>query len=313
MKGKSGIDYRDSILELKKIRNAVILAHYYQEPAIQDIADCIGDSLALAKQAAATQADTIVFAGVHFMAETAKILNPERKVLLPDTSAGCSLADSCQPEAFAAFRKLHPNHVAVTYINCSAEIKALSDIICTSSNAESIINSIPAGQEILFAPDRNLGHYLAKKTGRDLLLWDGACIVHDTFSQQKLETLKLQFPKARIVAHPESVSSILDQADFIGSTSAMLEFVKADHASAYLIATEAGIIHQMRKEAPKKILIPVPAIENNACACSECPYMKLNTVEKLYQCLLLGYPEIHLTDELIKAARKPLNRMFQLS
>lgn len=307
------IDFKAGILELKARKNAIVLAHYYQEPAIQEIADFVGDSLALSKQAAGTNADIIVFAGVHFMAETAKILNPGKKVLLPDLNAGCSLAESCSAVDFAAFRKKHPNHVAVTYINCSAEVKALSDIICTSSNAKKIIESIPLNQPILFAPDRNLGKYLIGETGRDLLLWDGACVVHEAFSFEKLLALQKKHPDAKIVAHPESETHILKVAQFIGSTSAMLDFVKKDSGREYLIATEAGILHQMKQDVPNKILLPVPAKENNTCACSECAYMKLNTLEKLYNCLLLESPEITLSEELIKKAIIPLNRMLALS
>jgi quinolinate synthase len=306
-------DFKAEILKLKKSKNAIILAHYYQVPAIQEIADFVGDSLALSKQAAGTDADIIVFAGVHFMAETAKILNPGKKVLLPDLNAGCSLAESCSAVDFAALRKKHPNHIAVTYINCSAEVKALSDIICTSSNAKKIIESIPANQPVIFAPDRNLGKYLIEVTGRDLLLWDGACIVHEAFSLEKLLSLQKYHPNAKIVAHPESETHILKVADFVGSTAAMIDFVKKDSSDEYIIATEAGILYEMKKAVPNKTLIPVPAKENNTCACSECSYMKLNTLEKLYNCLLLESPEIKLSDELIKKAIIPLNRMLVLS
>lgn len=309
----SKTNYTEEIKKLKKSKNAVVLAHYYQCPEIQDVADYIGDSLALSKQAAATNADIIVFAGVHFMAETAKILNPSKTVLLPDLEAGCSLSESCSPEDFRAFRKKHPDHVAVTYINCSAEIKAQSDIICTSSNAKKIIESIPANVPILFAPDRNLGKYLIKETGRDLLLWNGACVVHEAFSLQKIKDLQNQYPEAKIVAHPESETSILDVAHFIGSTSAMMDYVKNSKSRVFLIATEAGILHQLRKEAPDKLLIPVPSKEDNTCACSECAYMKLNTLEKLYNCLFYEIPEIKLNKALIERAILPLNRMLELS
>jgi len=306
-------DFSNEILRLKKSKNAILLAHYYQEPAIQEIADYVGDSLALSKHAADTEADIIVFAGVHFMAETAKILNPKKKVLLPVLEAGCSLADSCLPEDFAAFRKLHPNHYAVTYINCSADVKALSDIICTSANAKKVIESIPAHIPVIFAPDRNLGKYLINVTGRELLLWDGVCVVHEAFSLTKLIKLSERHPEAKIVAHPESETSILDMAHFIGSTSAMINYVKKDSASVFLIATEAGILHQMKIEVPDKTLIPVPSIEDNTCACSECAYMKLNTLEKLYRCLLNETPEIVLSDHLIEKAIVPLNRMLAVS
>lgn len=305
-------NYTEEIKKIKKSKNAVVLAHYYQCPEIQDAADYIGDSLALSKQAAATNADIIVFAGVHFMAETAKILSPSKKVLLPDLEAGCSLSESCAPEDFRAFRKKHPDHVAVTYINCSAEIKAQSDIICTSSNAKKIIESIPAGIPILFAPDRNLGKFLAKETSRDLLLWDGSCIVHEAFSLRKILNLQTQYPEAKIVAHPESETPILEIAHFIGSTSAMMDYIKNSDSQVFLIATEAGILHQLRKEVPDKQLIPVPTKEDNACACSECPYMKLNTLEKLYNCLLYETPEIILDKNLIERAIVPLNRMLEL-
>jgi quinolinate synthase len=309
----SKVDFAKNILALKKAKNAVILAHYYQEPAIQDIADFVGDSLALSKQAASTNADIIVFAGVHFMAETAKILNPTKKVVLPDLAAGCSLAESCSATDFAAFKKLHPNHVCITYINCSAQVKALSDIICTSSNAKKIVESIPLNTPIIFAPDRNLGKYLMHETGRDILLWDGACIVHEAFSFQKLLALHLLHPNAKIIAHPESETDVLKVAHFVGSTKAMLDFVKNDACTEFLIATEVGIIHQMMHDVPHKTFIPVPAKEDNTCACSECAYMKVNTMEKLYNCLLNESPEILLSEELIKKAILPLNKMLDLS
>ena len=306
-------DFAKEINTLKKRKNAVVLAHYYQRPEIQDIADYVGDSLALSKEAANTKADIIVFAGVHFMAETAKILNPGKKVLLPELEAGCSLAESCTPEAFSNFRKKHPDHLAVCYINCSAEIKAQSDIICTSSNAKKIIDSVPKDQSILFAPDRNLGKYLIKETGRDLLLWDGACVVHEAFSFQKILDLHQKFPLAKIVAHPESESHVLEVAHFIGSTAAMIAYIKKSLATEFLIATEPGIIHELSKTLTGKKLIPVPAKEDNTCACSECAYMKLNTLEKLYHCLLNETPEILLHHDLIQRALVPLNRMLELS
>ncbi len=306
-------DYATAIKRLKDEKNAVILAHYYQEEAIQDIADFVGDSLGLSKQAAQTKADIIVFAGVHFMAETAKILNPNKKVLLPDLEAGCSLASSCTPQEFSDFKQQYPNHIVVSYINCSAEIKTQSDIICTSSNAKKIIESIPSYEKILFAPDRNLGKYLIKETGRDMVLWDGACIVHEAFSFNKLLDLYKQHPKAKLVVHPESEADLLTLAHFVGSTAAMINYVKQSDASEFIIATEAGILHQMSIEAPNKILIPAPSKEDNTCACSECAFMKLNTLEKLYNCLLNETPEITLSNDVIERALIPLNRMLALS
>ncbi len=303
----------DKINQLRKDKNAIILAHYYQEPAIQDIADYVGDSLGLSYQAAKTNADIIVFAGVHFMAETAKILNPYKKVLIPDMNAGCSLADSCPPEEFKAFREQHPNYIAITYINCSAEVKALSDIICTSSNAKKIIESIPKDQPILFAPDKNLGDYLIKATGRDMVLWSGACMVHEAFSLEKLIELQIQYPNAKIVAHPESETEILEIADFIGSTSQMIEFIKKNEATEFIIATEAGILHQLRKEVTNKLLIPAPVEENNTCACSECSFMRLNTLEKLYVCLRDEKNEIFVSETIAKKALLPLERMLKSS
>ena len=301
------------IIELKKEKNAIILAHYYQEPAIQDIADFVGDSLGLSNQAAQTNADIIVFAGVYFMAETAKILNPTKKVLLPDLAAGCSLADSCPSNAFKMFREIYPDHLAITYINCSAEVKALSDIICTSSNAKKIIDSIPLNQPILFAPDKNLGHYLNKVTGRNMVLWSGACIVHEAFSLEKLKDLTIRYPEAKIVAHPESEEPILNMAHFVGSTTAMINFIKNSMSDAFIIATEAGILHQIKIEVPDKLLIPAPAVENNMCACSECPYMKMNTLEKLYLCLKDETPEVKVTELIRKKALIPLKRMLSIS
>ncbi|MBE2247724.1 MAG: quinolinate synthase NadA [Candidatus Competibacteraceae bacterium] len=307
-------ELKEQILELKRKKNAVILAHYYQEPDIQDIADYVGDSLGLSQEAAQTTADMIVFAGVHFMAETAKILNPHKKVLLPDMEAGCSLADSCPPEDFKKIRESHPDHIAITYINCSAEIKALSDIVCTSSNAVKIIKQIPEEKPILFAPDKNLGRYLQRLSGRNnMLIWDGACIVHEAFSLEKLNFLFHKFPDAIFIAHPESDARVLDKASYVGSTSGLVEFVKSSPSQVFIVATEAGILYQMQKEVPEKKLIPAPAFEDNACACSECPYMKMNTLEKLYRCLLNEKPEIILSDELMEKARKPILRMLSLS
>lgn len=305
------IDYESEILSLKKEMNAVILAHYYQESEIQDLADYVGDSLELARRAKSTDADVIVFAGVHFMAETAKILNPHKLVLLPDLEAGCSLAESCPAQLFKSFREKHPEHFAITYINCTAEVKALSDIICTSSNAEKIINQIEPGRPILFSPDRNLGRYLVKKTGREMLLWDGACIVHETFSERKIIDLMVEHPDAKLIAHPECEDHLLNHAHFIGSTSKLLKFVQEDSAKKFIIATEVGIIHQMEKIAPEKIFIPAPPEKN--CNCNECPYMKLNTMEKLYLCMKNKNPQIELSDDIIRRALIPIERMLAMS
>ncbi len=305
------IDLEEEIIKLKKKLNAVILAHYYQNSEVQDIADFIGDSLELARKAKSTDADVIVFAGVHFMAETAKILNPNKLVLLPDLEAGCSLADSCPSSTFSAFRKKHPDHIAITYINCSAEVKALSDIICTSSNAEKIINQIPRTRQIIFSPDRNLGKYLIKKTGREMLLWDGSCIVHETFSERKIIDLKIQNPEAKIIAHPECEEVILRRSDFIGSTTKLLKYVQEDSAFVYIVATEAGILHQMEKFAPNKKFIAAPPEKN--CNCNECPYMKLNTLEKLYLCMRDKKPEIQLNEFVLKQALIPIEKMLEMS
>ena len=301
------------INQLREEKNAVILAHYYQEDAIQDIADFTGDSLELSRKAANTNADIIVFAGVHFMAETAKILSPDKKVLLPDMAAGCSLADACTGDDFRKIREQYPDHIAVTYINCSAEVKSLSDLVCTSANAVKIIQSIPEDREILFAPDKNLGKYLIAQTQRDMLLWDGACVVHEAFSMEKLMEIWKDNPNAKLIAHPESEAHILKVADFVGSTSAMLRHVQEDEHNEFIVGTEAGILHQMRRLAPNKTLIPVPANENNTCACSECAFMKLNTLEKLYNCLLFEKPEIHLDEETRKKALVPMLKMMELS
>ena len=301
-----------NIEKLKREKNAVILAHYYQEEAIQQVADFLGDSLYLAQQAAKVDNDIIVFAGVHFMAETAKIINPTKKVLLPDLKAGCSLADSCPPEDFAAFKAKHSDAIVVSYINCSAEVKTLSDLVCTSSNAKKIIESIPKEKKIIFAPDKNLGAYLIKETGRNMTLWDGSCIVHEAFSFEKILSLVKNYPKAKFIAHPESESLILDVAHFIGSTSELLNFVQKDDATEFIIATEAGILFEMQKRCPEKTFIPAP-IEDDTCACSECAFMKLNTLEKLYNCLNEETPEIQLNSNLMDAARVPINRMLELS
>lgn len=308
----SDLNLIEEIKRLKKEKNAVLLAHYYQNKEIQDLADELGDSLFLAKQAEKVTADTIVFAGVHFMAETAKIINPNKKVLIPDLNAGCSLADSCPPKDFAAFKALHPNAKVVTYINCSAAIKALSDIVCTSSNAVEVINSFPKDQELIFAPDKNLGKYLIKKTGRDLILWDGSCIVHEAFSFEKIIELTKAHPEAKFIAHPESESQILDIANYIGSTSGLLNYIQKDSAQTYVIATESGILHEMEKVAPHKKFIPAP-VEDDTCACSECAFMRLNTLEKLYLCLKYEKPEIILDKDLIKAAYLPIQRMLNLN
>lgn len=305
------LDLFKEIERLKKEKNAIILAHYYQEPDIQDVADFIGDSLGLAQQAEKTKADIIVFAGVHFMAETAKILNPQKKVLLPDLKAGCSLSDSAPPELFKQFKDKHPDHVVITYINCSAGMKALSDIICTSSNAQKIIESLPVGEKIIFAPDKNLGAYLNKKTGRNMVLWNGACIVHEIFSLEKITKLKIRHPKAKIIAHPECEDPVLRIADFIGSTTSLLKYTIADNANEFIVATETGILHQMQLQSPLKTFIPAPP--DNMCACNDCPYMKLNTLEKLYLCLEYEEPQIIMEEHLLDAARKPIQRMLDIS
>jgi quinolinate synthase len=305
----------EEILRLKREMNAVILAHYYQEDELQDIADVIGDSLELARRAAETSADVIVFCGVKFMAEGAKILNPSKKVLLPDLKAGCSLETSCPPDKFKAFREKHPEHIAVTYINCSAEIKALTDIIVTSSNAEAILNSLPTDQKIIFAPDKYLGSYLNKKTGRDMLLWDGSCMVHERFSEVELVKLKTRHPKAYVIAHPECPETLLNYADYIGSTSGLLAYTEKRPKSEFIVLTEAGILHQMKKRSPGSVFYGVPsALDGGACvSCNTCEYMKMNTMQKLYLCMRDQSPELILSPELIAAARKPLDRMLELS
>jgi quinolinate synthase len=305
------LDLFAEIERLKREKNAIILAHYYQEPDIQDVADFIGDSLALAQKAQSTDADIIVFAGVHFMAETAKILNPNKKVLLPDLKAGCSLADSAPADLFQKFKEQYPDHLVITYINCSAGMKALSDIICTSSNAEAIINSLPKEQKIIFAPDKNLGAYLIKKTGRDMTLWNGACIVHEIFSREKITKLKMRHPNAKVIAHPECEEPVLQLADFIGSTSGLLKYSKENPATEFIVATESGIIHQMQLQAPLKTFIPAPP--DNSCACNDCPFMKLNTLEKLYLCMEYEEPEIIMDEKLRIASKKPIERMLEIS
>jgi len=304
-------DLFTAIADLKKELNAVILAHYYQDPDLQDIADYIGDSLGLSQAAVNCQADAIVFLGVHFMAETAKILNPNKLVLLPDLDAGCSLADSCPPDRFAAFKAEHPDHLVISYINCSAEIKALSDIICTSSNAVAIVNQIPKDQPIIFAPDRNLGRYVSEQTGRDLLLWDGACMVHEIFSERKLVELKISHPQADIIAHPECEANVLRHADFIGSTTGLLKYVQKSDRQEFIVVTESGVIHQMQKATPFKKFIPAPPTSN--CACNECPYMRLNTLEKVYLAMKNRSPEIILDETIRQAALKPMQRMLEMS
>jgi quinolinate synthase len=305
------LDLIKEIQRLKKEKKAVILAHYYQESEIQDIADYIGDSLGLSQEAAKTDADVIVFAGVHFMAETAKILSPTKKVLLPDAKAGCSLSDSCPPHLFAKFKEQYPDHLVITYVNCTAELKALSDIVCTSSNAVQIVESLPEDQKIIFGPDRNLGAYVKKKTGRDLVLWNGACMVHEIFSQDKIDRLKSEHPEAKFIAHPECEDHILAIADYVGSTAGMLKFTQTDKAQAYIVATESGILYQMQKASPHKTFIPAPP--NNACACNDCPHMKLNTLEKLYNCLKYESPEILLPEDVILRAQRPIERMLEIS
>ncbi len=307
----SSLDLFDEIARLKKEKNAVLLAHYYQEPDIQDVADYIGDSLGLAQQAEKTDADVIVFAGVHFMAETAKILNPRKKVLLPDLNAGCSLSDSCPPPLFKAFKDKHPDHIVISYINCSAGIKALSDIICTSSNAKQIVDSLPKEQKIIFAPDKNLGAYINKTTGRNMVLWNGACMVHEIFSLEKITKLKERHPQAKMIAHPECEEAILLLADFIGSTTQLLKYTQQSEFDSFIVATEAGILHQMQLASPDKVFIPAPP--NNACACNDCPHMKLNTLEKLYLCLKYEQPEIIMNEDLRLMAKKPITKMLEMS
>jgi len=307
----ASLDLFAEIERLKKEKNAVLLAHYYQEPDIQDVADFIGDSLGLAQQAEKTKADMIVFAGVHFMAETAKILNPSKKVVIPDLKAGCSLSDSCPPYLFKKFKELHPDHVVVSYINCSAGIKALSDVICTSSNAKAVVESFPKDQPIIFAPDKNLGAYINKITGRKMLLWNGACMVHEIFSLEKITKLKLRHPKAKLIAHPECEDIILRIADYIGSTTGLLKYSQKDSSQEYIVATETGILHQMMKASPGKTFIPAPP--NNNCACNDCPHMKRNTLEKIYLCMEYEIPEILMEEELRRAAKKPIDKMLEIS
>ena len=305
------LDLFAEIERLKREKNAIILAHYYQEPDIQDVADYIGDSLGLAQQAEKTKADMIVFAGVHFMAETAKILNPSKKVVIPDLKAGCSLSDSCPPPLFQKFREQHPDHIVISYINCSAGIKALSDIICTSSNARIIVDSVPKEQPIIFAPDKNLGAYINKITGRKMLLWNGACMVHEIFSLEKITRLKVRHPNAKVIAHPECEEPVLRIADYIGSTTGLLKYSQNNDAKEFIVVTETGIIHQMQKNSPHKTFIPAPP-ENN-CACNDCPHMKMNTLEKLYLCMEYEVPDIEMDEDLRLRAKKPIDRMLEIS
>lgn len=305
------MDIIKEIQAIKQTKNAVILAHYYQDSDIQDVADYIGDSLGLAQQAEKTDAAMIVFAGVHFMAETAKLLNPGKKVVIPDLNAGCSLADSCPPDEFRKFKEKHPDYVVISYINCTAEIKAMSDIICTSSNAVKVVNSISPDKKIIFAPDKNLGAYVIKQTGREMLLWNGTCMVHEIFSLEKITRLKLRHPQAELIAHPECEEHVLKQADFIGSTTALLNYTSSSNKKEFIVATESGIIYQMQKKNPDKVFIPAPP--NNNCACNDCPHMKLNTLEKLYACMMNELPEIIIPEHIALYAVKPLKRMLEIS
>lgn len=305
------IDLFEEIDRLKEEKNAVLLAHYYQESEIQDMADYIGDSLGLSRKAAETDAEIIMFAGVHFMAETAKIINPTKKVIMPDENAGCSLADSCPPEEFAEFVEAHPDHTVITYMNSTARIKALSDIICTSSNSTHIVEQLPEDEPIIFAPDKNLGKYVMRETGRDLLLWDGVCIVHEVFSEQRIARKQARHPNAAVLAHPECRESVLQHADFVGSTSKMRRFASESDYDTFIVATEEGLLHQMRKDNPNKEFIPAPP--ENGCNCSECPHMRLNTVEKIYLCLKHERPEVTLDEEIRKEALEPIERMFEMS
>jgi len=305
------LDLVAEIQKLKKEKNAIVLAHYYQESEIQDVADYIGDSLGLSQKAVSTDAEIIVFAGVHFMAETAKMLNPHKKVLLPDLKAGCSLADSCPPHLFKKFKEKYPDHVVVSYINCTAELKTLTDVCCTSSNAEVIINSIPKDKGIIFAPDKNLGAWLQKKTGRDLVLWNGACMVHEIFSNEKITKLQISNPDAKFIAHPECEEHILEKADFIGSTSQLLRYTRENEAKKFIVATESGILHQMELASPDKLFIPAPP--NNTCACNECPHMRRNTMEKLYLAMKYELPEVILEDWVIEKGVASIDRMLEVS
>lgn len=305
------LDLFAEIEKLKREKNAVVLAHYYQEPDIQDIADFVGDSLGLAQKAATTDADIIVFAGVHFMAETAKIINPSKKVLLPDLKAGCSLSDSCPPDLFSEFKKGYPDHKVVTYINCSAGLKALSDVVVTSTNAKAIVDHFPKDQPLIFAPDKNLGAYINKETGRDMVLWDGACMVHEIFSRKRLHELQLRHPGAKVIAHPECEEAVLEMAEYIGSTAGLLRFTQESEAQSFIVVTESGILHEMQKRSPEKEFFPAPA--NGTCACNDCPHMKLNTLEKVYICMKYETPEVNVPEPLRSLARKPIDFMLDLS
>jgi quinolinate synthase len=305
------IDYKTEVRRLLKEKNGVLLAHYYQVPEIQDIADFVGDSLGLSQKAAESNAEIIVFAGVHFMAETAKILSPQSKVLLPDLEAGCSLADSCPPDDFARFKAKYPDHIVVSYINCSAAIKTMSDVICTSSNAVAIVESFPKDQKIIFAPDKNLGGYVNRVTGRNMVLWDGTCEVHDILQTEAVIKLKMEYPDAKLIAHPECKAQVLEIADYIGSTTSLLNFTKNNEAKKFIVATETGILHQMKLSSPDKEFIIVPSDET--CSCNDCPYMKLNTMQKLYLCLKNERPEIILDEKVIERAHKPIQRMLDIS
>lgn len=305
------LDLEAEIEKLKKEKNAIILAHYYVDGDIQDVADYVGDSLGLSQMAEQTDADLIVFAGVHFMAETAKMLNPQKKVILPDLKAGCSLADSCPPPIFKKFREKYPDHVVVSYINCTAELKTLTDICCTSTNSVHIINSIPEDKGIIFAPDKNLGAYLQKETGRDMILWNGSCMVHEIFSHEKITKLRMRHPEAELIAHPECEAHILEKADYIGSTSGLLRYTQESPAETFIVATEAGILHQMEKRSPNKTFIPAPP--NNQCACNDCPHMKRNSMEKLYNCMKYELPEVILPEWVIKEGRHCIDRMLEVS
>lgn len=310
-KEKKDADLAAKIKQLKKEKNAVLLAHYYQVPEIQDIADYIGDSLGLSQHAASTDADMIVFAGVHFMAETAKILSPEKIVVLPDLAAGCSLADSCPPDEFKKFKDKHPDHIVISYINCSAAIKTMSDVICTSGNAVKLVESFPKDQKIIFAPDKNLGGYINRVTGRNMVLWDGTCEVHDILTTESIIKMKVANPDAKLIAHPECQAPVIELADFVGSTTAMLKFTQKDNAKRYIVATESGIIHQMIKDSPDKEFLIVA--KDETCSCNDCPYMKMNTMQKLYLCMKNEQPQIHLSDEVIEKARRPIERMLDIS
>ncbi len=304
-------EFRDRFLKMKKEKNAVLLAHYYQVPEIQDIADFVGDSLALAQKAEEINTEIIVFAGVHFMAETAKILNPETKVLLPDLEAGCSLADACPPDKFSKFKAQYPDHIVISYINCSAAIKTLSDVICTSGNAVKIVESFPKDQKIIFAPDKNLGGYINKLTGRNMILWDGTCEVHDILEAEAIVKMKLENPDAELIAHPECKAAVLEISDYVGSTTAMLKYTVESNSNRFIVATETGILHQMRKESPEKEFLIVPTDET--CSCNDCPYMKLNTMQKLYLCLKNEKPDIVLDDKTIEDAKRPIVKMLEIS